>query len=71
VSDRIPTLADLCTAIADGHVPASVDGSVYQVNVLELRRYFQALHSSETQSSLLSSLSQLGTWSSSSRPSVA
>jgi hypothetical protein len=37
--DRIPTLADICCAIAEGHIPASVDGSVYQVNARELRRY--------------------------------
>jgi len=40
VSDRIPTLADLCCAIAEGHIAAAVEGSMYQVNAFELRRYF-------------------------------
>ncbi len=40
MSDRIPTLADVCSAIAEGHITAAIDGSVYQVNALELRRYF-------------------------------
>ena len=35
-----PTFADLCSAIADGGVLATLDGSVYEVNALELRRYF-------------------------------
>jgi hypothetical protein len=39
MSDRIPTLADICCAIAEGHITASVDGSMYLVNALELRRY--------------------------------
>jgi hypothetical protein len=40
MSDRIPTLADVCSAIAEGHVAVAIDGSMYQVNALELRRYF-------------------------------
>jgi hypothetical protein len=44
MSDRIPTLADVCSAIAEGHITAAVDGSMYQVNALELRRYFVKLH---------------------------
>ncbi len=40
MSDHIPTLADVCCAIAEGHVSATLDGSLYSVNALELRRYF-------------------------------
>ncbi len=40
MSDRIPTLADVCSAIAEGRLAVASDGSVYQVNALELRRYF-------------------------------
>ena len=37
--DRFPTFADVCNAIAEGHIEAAVDGTMYQVNALELRRY--------------------------------
>lgn len=39
MSDRIPTLADICSAIAEGQIAVAVDGSMYQINALELRRY--------------------------------
>ena len=39
MSDRFPTFADVCSAIAEGHIEAAVDGSMYQVNAFELRRY--------------------------------
>ena len=45
MSDRIPTLADVCSAIADGHIAAVIDGSMYRVNALELRRYLNKLRS--------------------------
>lgn len=38
--DYTPTFADLCSAIADGGVIATLDGSMYEVNAFELRRYF-------------------------------
>jgi hypothetical protein len=38
--DYTPTFADLCSAIADGGVIATLDGSVYEINAFELRRYF-------------------------------
>jgi precorrin-6B methylase 1 len=38
--DYTPTFAELCSAIADGGVIATLDGSVYEVNAFELRRYF-------------------------------
>ena len=37
--DYTPTFADLCSAIADGGVLATLDGSMYEVNAFELRRY--------------------------------
>jgi hypothetical protein len=40
MSDCIPTLADVCCAIAEGKIPSSSDGSMYLVNARELRRYF-------------------------------
>ena len=43
MSGRIPTFADVCCAIAEGHITAAVDGSVYQVNAFELRRYLNKL----------------------------
>jgi hypothetical protein len=45
MSDRNPTLADVCSAIADGHIAAVVDGAMYRVNALELRRYLNKLRS--------------------------
>ena len=48
MSDRIPTLADICSAIAEGHIPADSDGSMYQINALDLRRYFTRLRSLPT-----------------------
>ncbi|GAC1388905.1 MAG: hypothetical protein NVS4B11_04750 [Ktedonobacteraceae bacterium] len=41
--DRFPTIADVCSAIAEGHIDAAVDGSMYQVNAFELRRYLNRL----------------------------
>jgi hypothetical protein len=38
--DRIPTLAEVCSAIAEGRLSVSSDGSTYQVSARELRRYF-------------------------------
>ena len=48
MSDRNPTLADVCSAIADGHIAAVIDGSMYRVNALELRRYLNKLRSLPT-----------------------
>ena len=45
MSDRIPTFADLCCAIAEGRIAATVDGSTYSVNALELRRYLNKFRS--------------------------
>ena len=40
MSDRIPTLAEVCSAIAEGRLSVSSDGSTYQISALELRRFF-------------------------------
>jgi len=71
VSDRIPTLADVCCAIAEGHVPVTFDGTTYSVNALELRRYFNKSRPlpSVTQPPTASSSSDQ--WSTSSQISVA
>ena len=45
MSDRIPTFADVCSAIAEGHLVFAIEDGIYQVNVLELRRYFNRLRS--------------------------
>ena len=41
--DHIPTLADVCSAIAEGHISVAIDDSMYQVNAFELRRYLNRL----------------------------
>ncbi len=38
--DHTPTLAEVCSAIADGRLTSTSDGQDYQINALELRRYF-------------------------------
>ena len=67
MSDRIPTLADLCSAIADGSIVATREGSIYTVNALELRRYLNTFRSLPTISSppqtALSSLAESSNWS--------
>ena len=74
MSDRIPTLADLCSAIADGSIVATLEGSMYTVNALELRRYLNTFRSlptiSYTHSPALSSLADSSNWSASTQTSV-
>ncbi len=67
MSDRIPTLADVCSAIAEGQITVATDGSTYQVNALELRRYFAKLYPLPTISTASdpSSLIDPATWSAS------
>jgi hypothetical protein len=38
--DQTLTLADVCSAIAEGRLAATSDGRTYEVSALELRRYF-------------------------------
>ena len=74
MSDRIPTLADLCSAIADGSIVATLEGSMYTVNALELRHYLNTFRSlptiSSTNSPVLSSLADSSNWSASTQTSV-
>ena len=48
MSDHTPTLADLCSAIAEGSIAATLDGATYQVSIYELRRYFNRHRSQPT-----------------------
>jgi len=74
MSDRIPTLADLCSAIADGSIVATLEGSMYTVNALELRRYvntFRSLPSiSSAPQTALSSLVESSNWSASAQTTL-
>ncbi len=54
--DHTPTLADVCLAIAEGHLTVSSDGNAYQVSARELRRHFNH-HRSLTPLALVQSLS--------------
>lgn len=68
-SDHNLTFGDICRAIAEGQLPASVDGSVYHVNALELRRYlnkFRPLPSLSTLPFPESLYSSMPNWPSSS-----
>lgn len=56
--DYTPTFADLCSAIADGGVIATLDGSMYEVSAFELRRYFNKSRALSGISPLQQKLSQ-------------
>jgi hypothetical protein len=79
VSDYVPTFADLCNAIAEGQLTASVDGSMYEVNALELRRYLNKFRplplistsSVAAQSTFPHADTSSSSWSGSARSSVA
>jgi hypothetical protein len=58
--DYTPTFAELCSAIADGGVLATLDGADYEVNAFELRRYFSKPSLLSGISSLPQQLSQMG-----------
>ena len=45
MADRTPTFADICSAIADGQIAATLEGSMYQINAYELRRYLNRFRS--------------------------
>lgn len=51
MSNYTPTFADVCSAIADGGLIATLEGSTYAVNAFELRRYFNRPRSFPTISS--------------------
>ena len=40
MSNTTPTFADLCSAIAEGSIGATIDGEMYQLSMYDLRRYF-------------------------------
>jgi len=75
VSNHTPTFADLCSAIAEGTIGATLDGEMYQLSVYELRRYFNQscslphLLSSDLPASLAAN--EAGNWLASIRISVA
>ena len=73
MSDRIPTLADVCSAIAEGHIAVAIEDSMYQVSALDLRRYFNELYplSAISTNPDASSHSDTSAWSIASRTSVA
>ena len=79
MSDYVPTFADLCNAIAEGQLAASVDGSMYEVNALELRRYLNTFRplplistpSVAAQTAFPHADSSSSSWSGSARSSVA
>lgn len=75
MADRIPTLADVCSAIAEGRLAATTDGSTYHVNAYELRRYFNRFRALPTVPASLvpdsAQLSHTSSWSASVPTSVA
>jgi len=74
MSDRIPTLADLCSAIAEGSIIATLEGSMYTVNALELRRYMNTFRSlptiSSTHQTALSSIVESSNWSATTQTTI-
>jgi hypothetical protein len=51
MADRIPTLGDLCSAIAEGQIAATIDGTMYKMNAFEVRRFLNKFRSLPTISS--------------------
>ena len=51
MADHIPTLGDLCSAIAEGQIAATIDGTMYKMNAFEVRRYLNKFRSLPTISS--------------------
>lgn len=45
MADHTPTFADVCSAIADGQIATTIEGSMYQINAYELRRYLNKFRS--------------------------
>ena len=73
--DCIPTFGDICSAIAEGHLTATIDGTMYQVNAFELRRYLNKFRSLPANSPVVAPSPSLetdsSTWSGAVQPSVA
>lgn len=53
MADHIPTFGDLCSAIAEGQIAATIDGTMYTMNAFEVRRYLNKFRSLPTISSAL------------------
>ncbi|GAC1379160.1 MAG: hypothetical protein NVS4B7_08410 [Ktedonobacteraceae bacterium] len=53
MADRTPTLGDLCSAIAEGHIATTIDGAMYQLNAFEVRRYLNRFRSLPTITTVL------------------
>lgn len=45
MADRTPTFGDLCSALAEGQIAATVDDAMYQLSAFELRRYLNKFRS--------------------------
>lgn len=75
MSDHIPTLADVCSAIAEGSIVATLDGTMYRINALELRRYLNRSRPLPTITTATLQVSSQhtdpGNWPDTSRPSIA
>ena len=53
MADRIPTLGDLCNAIAEGQIAATIEGTTYKMSAFEVRRYLNKFRPLPTISSAL------------------
>jgi len=75
MADRTPTFADLCSAIAEGRIAATLDGAMYQLNAFELRRYLNKFRSLPKIASVLEQIPSphcdSDTWTTSVQTSVA
>jgi len=73
VTDHVPTLADVCSAIAEGSIVATLDGTMYQINALELRRYLNTFRPlpTVTTTQVSSQRADQNNWPGSSQTSVA
>ena len=45
MADHTPTFADICSALADGQIAATIEDSMYHLNAYELRRYLNKFRS--------------------------
>ena len=75
MADHIPTFGDLCSAIAEGDIAATIDGAMYQLNAFELRRYLNKFRPLPTISTVLEQKPSLqpdsANWSASTQISIA
>jgi hypothetical protein len=45
MADRTPTFGDLCIAIAEGQIAATIEDAMYHLSAFELRRYLNKFRS--------------------------